>query len=78
MIDSIKGNLKPYTIRRLRKNETIKSFDCGNDDLNDFILNRAGDYYKTKQLHIVYFIGLIDTYLQNFLVTRHFLNLYIL
>lgn len=48
MIDSIKSNLKPYTIRRLRKNETIKSFDCGDDDLNDFILNRAGDYDKTK------------------------------
>ena len=46
MINSGKGNLKPYTIRRLRKNETIKSFDCGDEDLNDFIMNRAEGYNK--------------------------------
>ena len=47
MINSSKGNLKTYTIRRLRKNETIKSFDCGDEDLNDFIMNRVDDYLKT-------------------------------
>ena len=26
-----------YQIRRLGKGETIVSFDCGDDDLNDFI-----------------------------------------
>lgn len=40
------SNLNEYTIRRLQENETIKSFDCGDDDLNDFILNRADDYHK--------------------------------
>ena len=47
MINYGKSNLKPYTIRRLRKNETIKSFDCGDEDLNDFIMNRVDDYLKT-------------------------------
>ena len=40
------SNLNEYTIRRLQENETIKSFDCGDDDLNDFIMNRADDYHK--------------------------------
>ena len=46
MIKSDKSILKSYTIRRLRKDETIKSFDCGDDDLNDFIWNRAESYNK--------------------------------
>ncbi len=35
-----------YRIRRLRKDETIKSFDCGDEDLNDFILNESLHYRK--------------------------------
>lgn len=27
-----------YNIRRLEKQEIVKSFDCGDADLNDFIL----------------------------------------
>ena len=46
MIRLHKSNLNEYTIRRLQENETIKSFDCGDDDLNDFIMNRADDYHK--------------------------------
>lgn len=30
-----------YQIRRLGKGETVLSFDCGDSDLNDFILNEA-------------------------------------
>lgn len=45
MKDSYK-NLKEYQIRRLRKDETIKSFDCGDNDLNDFILREASNYSK--------------------------------
>ena len=47
MIGSEERNLDNYYIRRLQENETIKSFDCGDDDLNDFIMNRADDYHKT-------------------------------
>ncbi|MBQ2907728.1 MAG: GNAT family N-acetyltransferase [Bacteroidales bacterium] len=46
MIGSEERNLDNYYIRRLQENETIKSFDCGDDDLNDFIMNRADDYHK--------------------------------
>ena len=46
MISSDERNLDNYYIRRLQENETIKSFDCGDDDLNDFIMNRADDYHK--------------------------------
>jgi len=46
MIRSEERNLDNYYIRRLQENETIKSFDCGDDDLNDFIMNRADDYHK--------------------------------
>lgn len=33
-------------VRKLRKDEKVKSFDCGDDDLNDFILNESHHYQK--------------------------------
>lgn len=39
-------NFTSYKVRKLRKNETIKSFDCGDADLNDFIINEAHHYRK--------------------------------
>ena len=39
-------NFTTYKVRKLRKNETIKSFDCGDADLNDFIINEAHHYRK--------------------------------
>lgn len=35
-----------YSIRRLDKQEIVKSFDCGDADLNDFILNESPLYRK--------------------------------
>lgn len=35
-----------YNIRKLRLGETIKSFDCGDADLNDFIIAEAPLYRK--------------------------------
>lgn len=35
-----------YVIRKLEPDEKIKSFDCGDADLNDFIVNAADDYRK--------------------------------
>ena len=35
-----------YNIRRLEKQEIVKSFDCGDADLNDFILNESVFYRK--------------------------------
>lgn len=37
-----------YQIRKLSTQETIESFNCGDDDLNDFILNEAQLYSKAR------------------------------
>lgn len=44
-----------YQIRRLKKDETISSFDCGDDDLNDFILNES-QLYRKARLAVSYII----------------------
>ena len=33
-------------VRKLRKDEKVKSFDCGDNDLNDFLLNRSNSFRK--------------------------------
>ena len=35
-----------YEIRKLQKDERVKSFNCGDDDLNDFILTESHHYQK--------------------------------
>ena len=35
-----------YEMRKLNISEKIKSFDCGDTDLNDFILNESFLYIK--------------------------------
>lgn len=42
-----------YDIRRLKQGEVIKSFDCGDADLNDFILNESV-YYRNALLAVSY------------------------
>lgn len=37
-----------YQIRRLGKGETVKSFDCGDEDLNDFIINESVHYRQAR------------------------------
>lgn len=37
---------KRYEVRKLSVGEQVKSFDCGDADLNDFILNEAVAYRK--------------------------------
>ena len=37
-----------FNIYKLGKNERVESFDCGDADLNDFILNDALPYRKEK------------------------------
>ena len=46
MTNFLESSFSDYEVRKLLENETIKSFDCGDDDLNDFIMNRADDYHK--------------------------------
>ena len=39
-------------VRKLQKDERVKSFNCGDDDLNDFILNESPHYQKAlKKFH---------------------------
>ena len=40
--------ISKFVIRRLDENDTIKSFDCGDTDLNDFIHNDAAKYLEEK------------------------------
>ena len=35
-----------YEVRKLSADEQVKSFNCGDADLNDFILNEAAPYRK--------------------------------
>lgn len=41
--------------RKLDEQDAIKLFDCGDDDLNDFIINDAPLYYKSR---IPFYYGL--------------------
>ena len=44
---------KTYSIRKLQLGETIKSFDCGDADLNDFIITEA-PFYRKALLAVTY------------------------
>lgn len=46
MDDSI--NLNEYGLRKLRKTSSIKVFDCGDQDLNDFIIHESWPYQKAR------------------------------
>ncbi len=44
-----------YQIRRLGKDEVVSAFDCGDDDLNDFLLNESVRYQRAR-LAVTYVI----------------------
>lgn len=44
-----------YQIRRLSKDERVRAFDCGDEDLNDFILNESM-LYRQARLAVSYII----------------------
>lgn len=46
---------RKYQIRRLGKDETVLTFDCGDEDLNDFILNES-TRYRQARLAVTYVI----------------------
>lgn len=57
-----------YDIRRLRRNESIESFDCGDADLNDFILKESSLYRKAL-LAVSY---VVEDKQDNHLVSAYF------
>ena len=46
-------NFDDYKIRRLQQGEKIESFDCGDADLNDFIINEA-HHYRNALIAVTY------------------------
>ena len=48
-----------FQIRKLKKGEIVSSFDCGDEDLNDFILNES-QLYRKARLAVSYVIERID------------------
>lgn len=47
---SLQTPFSSYIVRKLRPEEKVKSFDCGDADLNDFILNESGFYQQALWL----------------------------
>lgn len=49
-----------YQIRRLENGESVEAFDCGDDDLNDFIRNESVNYRQAR-LAVTYVIEVKGT-----------------
>ncbi len=56
---SLQAPFPSYIIRKLEPNEKVKSFDCGDADLNDFILNESG-LYRQALLAVTYVFEAVD------------------
>lgn len=41
-------NKENLQLRRLGENDKVTAFDCGDEDLNDFILTDAPLYYRVR------------------------------
>lgn len=59
MSGSLHERFSSYIIRKLGPEERVKSFDCGDADLNDFILNESGSY-RQALLAVTYVFEDID------------------
>ncbi len=57
-----------YSVHKLRKSESIQSFDCGDEDLNDFILNESL-MYRQALLAVSY---VVENKLENNKVAAYF------
>ena len=52
-MEHIFENFDDYHIRRLQQGERIESFDCGDEDLNDFIINES-HHYRDALIAVTY------------------------
>lgn len=59
MDEESENKLPQYHIRRLSKEEIVESFDCGDADLNDFILNES-PLYRKELLAVSYIVETKD------------------
>lgn len=46
MVQKSLDSATPFKLVRLKSDYAVKEFDCGDADLNDFILNRASAFQK--------------------------------
>ena len=53
MLQLLKLNDRPLVVTKLKEHETVKAFDCGDADLNDFIL-RESPLYRKEKLAVTY------------------------
>lgn len=44
---------KSYSVRPLNEGETLNSFNCGDEELNEFILSKASEYKKNTSCSVV-------------------------
>ena len=44
---TINANQEFHTLRKLEEGETLNSFNCGDAELDEFILSKASEYRKT-------------------------------
>lgn len=56
---SQQGVFSTYIIRKLKAGEQVKSFDCGDADLNDFILHESKPY-REAMLAVTYVFEAVD------------------
>lgn len=61
--------LQNRRFRQLKNGETVKSFNCGDTELNDFILKHADDYRKSL-LSVSYIFEEEDTLLAYFTLSN--------
>lgn len=52
---------KPLLVAKLEESDTVKSFDCGDADLNDFIL-RESPLYRKEKLAVTYVLRETDDF----------------
>lgn len=55
MQQNLNNNFSSLEVVKLYEDETVKSFDCGDDDLNDFIL-RESPLYRKEKLAVTYVV----------------------
>ena len=60
-----------HSLRKLNEGETIQSFNCGDTELNDFIINRAAKY-RDELLAVSYVLEENDTPTWEFFMPSDF------
>ena len=56
---SLQEPFSSYVVRKLKPEEQVKSFDCGDADLNDFILHESKPY-REAMLAVTYVFEAVD------------------